>query len=156
MKVSTYFRWLPIAVVVITAPCTPILAGTAKSREPGFVVPVVPEVQIPQSVFVVPSQPSDGRNPFFPQSRVGFQAAPPSTKPHENVIDTSSIVLNGITSPPKRTAMINGRTFEVGEAGEVRLPNGAKALIKCEEIKTESAIILINGQRRELRLRAGV
>jgi hypothetical protein len=65
-------------------------------------------------------------------------------------------VLNGITSPPKRTAMINGRTFEPGEEGEVRLPAGGKMLIKVEEIKSESAVILVGGQRRELRLRAGV
>src|ERR1051326_4155852 len=127
MNVSIHSRWLPIALMMVAAPCGSILAGTGKSHDATFVVPVVPEVPIPQSVFVIPSQPSEGRNPFFPQSRMGFQATPPSTKPHENVIDTSSFVLNGITSPPKRTAMINGRTFEVGEAGEVKLPSGAKA-----------------------------
>ena len=44
-------------------------------------------------------------------------------------------MLNGITSPPKRTAMINGRTFETGESGEVKLPTGAKALIKPQAAK---------------------
>jgi hypothetical protein len=51
--------------------------------------------------------------------------------------------------------MINGRTFEAGEEGEVKLPGGARVLIKCEEIKADSAIIVIGGQRRELRFRTG-
>jgi hypothetical protein len=118
-------------------------------------VPQVPDVEIPQSTFAIPSQASEGRNPFYPQSNAGFQAPPVNKTPREiNIFDSSSFVLNGITSPPRRTAMINGRTFEPGESGEVKLPNGSKALIKCEQIGNESAVILINGQRREVRLRS--
>ena len=83
--------------------------------------------------------------------------AAPVPPPNPNApVDVSSFVLNGITSPPKRTAMINGRTFEAGEEGEVRLPSGGKAMIKCEEIRSDSAVILFNGVRRELRLRFGL
>jgi hypothetical protein len=114
----------------------------------------VPEVPIPQSLFTLPGQPGEGRNPFFPQSSVRV-IVPPRLNP-QNPVETYTFVLNGITSPPKRTAMINGRTFEPGEEGEVRLPSGAKMMIKCEEIKAESAIIVVSGQRRELRLRSGV
>jgi len=111
------------------------------------------QVEIPQSVFPVPGHPRDGRNPFFPQSTLGL----PQPKPKEVLLDTSSFVLNGITpSGPKRTAIINNRTFEIGEEGEVKLPSGAKAMIKCEDIKTDTAVILYAGQRRELRLRLGV
>jgi hypothetical protein len=126
----------------------------AKRAKNPLALPRVPDVAIPQSVFNIPNQPSEGRNPFFPQSTI--KVAPPTKLNPENPLDTTSIVLNGITSPPKRTAMINGRTFEPGEEGEVRLPAGGKMLIKVEEIKSESAIILVGGQRRELRLRAGV
>ena len=115
---------------------------------------VVPEAPIPQSVFIIPSQPSEGRNPFFPQSVV--RAVAPRPNPGSPIDTSSFFVLNGITSPPRRTAMINGRTFEPGEEGEVRLPSGAKMLIKCEEIKADSAIINFAGQRRELRLRSGL
>jgi len=157
MKPYIDVRWVVVPSVVLILGSLCSFAGTSKPPETSKIVPSVPEVSIPQSVFLIPSQPSEGRNPFYPQSRMGFQAAPPTTKPHEpSVIDTSSFVLNGITSPPKRTAMINGRTFEPGEAGEVRLPSGAKALIKCEEIRNESAVIVVNGQRREVRLRSGV
>jgi hypothetical protein len=109
----------------------------------------VPEVAIPQSVFVT----GEGRNPFFPQSTTRV-IVPKVNK--ENPIESFTFVLNGITSPPKRTAMINGRTFEPGEEGEVKLPTGGRMLIKVEEIKAESAIILVAGQRRELKLRSGV
>jgi len=65
----------------------------------------------------------------------------------------SPLTLNGLSGPPRRTAIVNGRTFEAGEQAEVRLPSGSKILIKCEEIKDSSAVFLIAGQRRELRLR---
>jgi len=113
----------------------------------------VPEIAFPQSTFVVPSQPADGRNPFFPQSVAPVTVVTRVTR--ENPVESISFVLNGITSPPKRTAMINGRTFEAGEDGEVRLNSGAKILIKCIEIKADSAIIEAGGQRREVRLRSG-
>ncbi len=111
--------------------------------------------EIPLSVFVVANSPKEGRNPFFPQSVVVPPPAAPE-KPKEPSLDTSAFVLNGITSPPKRTAMINGRTFEEGEEGEVRLPTGSKTMIRCAEIKSDSAVIIINGQRRELRMRMGI
>src|SRR5207244_2214608 len=100
------------------------------------------EPEIPQSVFTIPSNPNEGRNPFFPRSTV-VVTQPKSQTPIN--LDTSSLVLNGITSPPKRTAMINGRTFEIGEENEVKLPNGGKERIKCLEIKDDSAIIEIRG-----------
>ena len=132
-------------------------APAASAKTPGATrtntVPTFTQVEIPQSQFLIPSNPREGRNPFFPQS------IPTPPVPHQNPttpFDVNSILLNGITSPPKRTAMINGNTFEVGEEGEVKLPNGVKVLIKCEEIRADSAIIRVNGQRRELRLRFGL
>ena len=110
-------------------------------------VPVV----IPQSVFVVAQSPRDGRNPFFPNSTSGKEVAKP-----KSAVNVTSFVLNGITSPPRRTAMINGRTFEVGETGEIRLADGTKARIKCEEIRDTSALISVNGEPRELHLRANL
>jgi hypothetical protein len=117
-------------------------------------IKVVPEVPFPQSIFLVPTQPGEGRNPFFPQSTV--QVVPIAKPTKENPIESFTFTLNGITSPPKRTAMINGRTFEPSEEGEVRMPNGLKVLIKCEEIRADSAIITFGGQRRELHFRSGL
>jgi hypothetical protein len=116
-------------------------------------VPDSHQWDIPQSVFHIPAGPRDGRDPFFPNSALNAQPV----KQRESVqVDMSGFVLNGITSPPRRSAMINGRTFEPGESGEVRMPNGAKALIKCVEIKTDSAVIEAGGQRLELKMRFGL
>jgi hypothetical protein len=144
---------LVLSLTVLSA----VKAEAASSKAPGAsrtnVVPTLTLVEIPQSVFTMPTNPGEGRNPFFPHS---VFAAPKVTPKATTPSDFSSIVLNGITSPPKRTAMINGRTFEAGEEGEVKLAGGGKALIKCEEIRADSAIIVVNGQRRELRLRFGL
>ncbi len=102
----------------------------------------------PQSVFVTPISPKQGRNPFFPRST--FSAAA-HAKPEQ--IDTSGVVLNGLTSPPRVSAMINGRTFEPGETGEIRLRNGVKVTVRCLEIKSDVVVAIIGSQRCELRLR---
>jgi hypothetical protein len=114
----------------------------------------VPEVPIPQSVFILPGQPGEGRNPFYPQSSI--RVIIPPTINAATPAESYSFVLNGITSPPKRTAMINGRTFEPGEEGEIRMSSGARVMIKCEEIKSDSAIITFGRERRELKLRSGL
>ena len=159
MKPPANRNWKIAITLILSLSSAFSYGATPKSRDSANstnLVPSVPEVAIPQSSFVIPSQPNEGRNPFYPQSRTAFQAAMTTAKPRDNVVDTSSFVLNGITSPPKRTAMINGRTFEPGESGEVKIPNGAKILIKVEEIRSESAVILVNGQRHEVRLRSGL
>jgi hypothetical protein len=105
--------------------------------------------EAPRSIFIVPTSPKQGRNPFFPRSTLNTPASQSTPQP----VDTSAVVLNGLTSPPRLTAMINGRTFEPGESGEIRLPNGAKVLVRCLEIRTNAVVAIVGAQRRELRLR---
>ncbi len=136
-----------------------LLAGTApstgKSGKPGPALTNAPAAaaEIPVSVYEIPAGPKEGRNPFFPLSTVAVEVKPvkPGTR-----IDPSALVLNGITSPPRQTAMINGRTFEAGEEGEVKIGNGKKVRIKCTEIRQNSAIVLFEGQLHEVRFRSGV
>jgi hypothetical protein len=109
----------------------------------------VPEVAIPKSIFNL--QPED-RNPFFPRSTVAAELPKPNK---ETQPDHFALVLNGLTSAPKPTAMVNGKTLEPGEEADVRLRDGSKIHIRCLEIRTDSAVIELNGQRLELRLRLG-
>ncbi len=104
---------------------------------------------VPQSVFIVPTSPKQGRNPFFPRSTFNT----PATQSKPELLDTSAVVLNGLSSPPHATAMINGRTFEPGESGEIKLRNGARVLVRCLEIRTDVVVAMIGAQRCELRLR---
>ncbi len=124
-----------------TAAATP---AAGASIETAFVAP--------QSVFVIPASSREGRNPFFPKSKTDA----PVSKTKPDVPAIAEIVLNGITGPPKRMAMINGRTFEPGETGDVKLQSGAKVSIQCLEIKDDSVIIVVGTQQRELRMRNGV
>jgi hypothetical protein len=79
------------------------------------------------------------------------------TRTTQPVIDVSELMLNGIVpSGARPTAMINGRTFEVGESGDVKLPDGQKLPITVEEIKEDSVIVTVRGQRKELHLRRGL
>lgn len=110
-------------------------------------------LEMTQSVFVIPSTPQQGRNPFYPNSTLGMPAPKPTQAAPAEVF---AFVLNGITSPPRSTAIINGRTFEVGEEAEVRVSSGSRVLVKCEEITTDSATILVNKEKRVLKLRAGL
>jgi hypothetical protein len=116
------------------------------------------EPAIPESVFNVPQDPSQGRNPFFPDSTAGFAQAPkPVTNAAPKALEITGLTLNGITPlGPKRTAMINYRTFEPGEEGEIKLPKGGRLLIKCLEIRNDTVLISIGSERRELSLRKGL
>jgi hypothetical protein len=125
--------------------------ATAKTGDTNILAALAP-VEIPPSVFIISANPKECRNPFFPQSA---PATPLPTVKHSSA-DIAAFILNGITSPPKRTAMINGYTFEPGEEHEIKLPGGSKAMVKCEEIRDDSVIIVVGGVRRELRLRAGI
>jgi hypothetical protein len=111
--------------------------------------------EIPLSVFVVPTSPTEGKNPFYPRSTMGMEL--PKVPKIAPVMDTSALVLNGITSKPKPSVMINSRTFEPGEEGEVKLPAGGKMLVRVEEIHEDGVVVLVNGNlRRELHLRNGI
>jgi len=73
------------------------------------------DVKIPESLFEIPATTAEGHNPFFPNAH-----------PHERQ--------PFVTCPPNRAVMINGRSFEPDEEGNVKLPNGTKLQIKWEDI----------------------
>lgn len=128
--------------------------GRASSSVAGRAMPAADRPQaIPQSVFTVPHSSGDGCNPFFPRSKVVTEAPKPD---QVRQLDPAELVLNGISNAAKPTAMFNGKTFEVGEEGEVKLKNGSRIRIRCLEIKSDSAIIEVNGVRTELRLPLGL
>ena len=78
------------------------------------------------------------------------------TEANEVSFQSVRLVLNGITSGAKRTAMINGRTFEAGEEGEVKVSSGVNLRIRCVEVKDRSAVVEVGGERRALYMRGGL
>lgn len=142
----------------LAACLTTLEAGAAKKPKPAPPAPpaassvAAVEIHIPKSIYKAPVNAREGRNPFFPESSVGVAPETPVKTATENY----ALVLNGLTGPPRRTAMINGRTFEEGETGEVKIANGSRVTVKCLKIADDSAIILVSGQHKELRLRGGI
>jgi len=108
--------------------------------------PAAPEV-VSRSVFIIPTNPKDGHDPFFPNSVRPYETAS-ATQPH--IGDVSSLVLKGISGPPnRRLAIINNHTFGVGD--EVNLVTSRGSIhIRCVEIKDSSVVIESGGQRHEL------
>jgi len=114
--------------------------------------PAKTEVTEPEtSNFVVPRNQKEGRDPFFPNSTIavpGPVVSPTKATPVAPV----KMTLMGISGPrDKHLAIINGKTFGKGEEQDV-----GHVHIRCVEIKEESVIIDVNGERQELRLRPGL
>ena len=106
--------------------------------------------EIPKSVFVIPKNPQEGRDPFFPNSMHPYGI---SEKPQLTPA-VSNLVLKGLSGPPDgRLAMINGRTFKTGEEGEVSTPAG-RVTIRVVEIRSDSVVIEVGGVRHELHMRS--
>ena len=108
------------------------------------------EEAVPQSIFTVTTNSAYGRNPFFPNST----ALNPAPNKALETTHTLTPVLNGLTPQgDTKYAIINGRTFAEGEEGDIT-SGGVHAKIRCVEIKTNSVVIEINGEQKELRLRS--
>lgn len=104
------------------------------------------------STFVIPKQPSEGRDPFFPNStrvyHVNVVSAPEAPKIE------ADLTLKGISGTPEQPlAIINTTTFTTGEVNEVITKTG-RPKITCIEINMAAgtALIQIGAERRELRL----
>ncbi|MCO5052001.1 MAG: hypothetical protein M9920_06835 [Verrucomicrobiae bacterium] len=104
------------------------------------------------STFVIPKQPSEGRDPFFPNSTrvytVNVIQAPEAPKVE------ADLTLKGISGTPEQPlAIINTTTFTTGEVNEVITKTG-RPKITCVEINMSAGTVLIQigAERRELRL----
>jgi hypothetical protein len=128
------------------------LAAAASFAAPKTAAPVPAPASVevlppPQSVFV--DRPDFGRDPFFPKStRRG--AVKSTNSVVEPVANFGNLALKGISvNNERRLAIINNKTFEVGEEGEVRV-NGQPVRVKVTEIRDKSVVITVNGVSKEL------
>jgi hypothetical protein len=105
------------------------------------------EQHLVKSVFI--NNAGVGKDPFFPTStRRGASRGP--------VISEGPVVpllsLKGISGPKNhRLAIINNRTFEVGEEAELKF-GGQSLRIRCIEIRDDGVTINVNGQNQKLLL----
>jgi hypothetical protein len=130
---------LGVALGSLAAPPKAPATAVATNRPPDQ------EAAFPKSEF----DERGGKYPFYP-----MRSIIPVVKPTPGVaVGAGLLVLNGLSGTATRPlAMINGRTFGVGEEAEVPTPAG-KVKIRCEEIRADSVKveILSTGEHRELR-----
>jgi hypothetical protein len=111
--------------------------------------------ELPQSVFTIPTNTKEGKDPFFPNRPVVAVAPGPKTTNPGPAVVSIKLTLKGISgSRQKPLAIINGRTFEKGEEAEI-VTTGGRTRVRCVEIREDSVLIEVNGARQELRMRAG-
>jgi hypothetical protein len=91
-----------------------------------------------------------GRDPFFPNSsRQALQANAENGGDQPAVV----LVLKGISgSTSRRLAIINDRTFAVGDEDEV-LTAAGRIRIRCVEIRDDAAEVVIDGSPEKIDLR---
>jgi hypothetical protein len=102
------------------------------------------------SVFILPTSPAEGCDPFFPNSPRPYEGqSAPGTKTQE--VDSGLLVLQGISGlPSRRFVIINKHTFAAGDVSDVLTSRG-RLSVKCLEIKSDSVVVEVGGQRHELR-----
>jgi hypothetical protein len=145
-----------LTFIARTAQTVPATADKTKAAAN----PAAAELEIPKSVFIIPTNSAEGRDPFFPLStRLNPPPPPPPAVTPTNVapavVQLVQLDLKGISGAVNhRLAIINNQTFAVGEEGEVAVASGRVRVI-CKEIKDDSVLVLVNGQERTLHLRPG-
>ena len=110
---------------------------------------------VPQSVFTIPASAAEGRDPFYPNAHYLTGGTEVKRAPIQTEADL--LELKGVSgSADRRLAMISAgginRTLAVGEEAEYRTANG-HLRVRCVDIKGESVVVEVDGERRELRLR---
>ena len=106
-----------------------------------------PKLPPPHSVFVMPVNTSEGRDPFFPESNRVFEDNP-ATQHH--TIDENSFKIKGISYEHGRPMVIvNNHTFAVGDEGDV-LTTAGRVHLRLIEIRADYVTIEVNGSRRQL------
>jgi hypothetical protein len=116
----------------------------------------VTPTNISRSVFVIPKDSTEGRDPFFPnttRSLSGGKSVVEATATATAAAPITSLILNGLSGAPgHRLAMINGRTFAQGETSEVPVGSGFVKVL-CVEIKERTVLVEAGGTRQELSMR---
>lgn len=130
------FRMYAVTIVVLAA-----LAASAVPKTQSGKTSVI------HSRFTLPSNPRQGRDPFFPNSNRPYEIAATA---HPRVNDISSLVVKGFSGkPPHRLVIINNYTFAVGDEGDVVTPAG-RIHLRCIAIKKNSVVIEVGNQEHEL------
>lgn len=104
-----------------------------------------------KSVFVMPTGPKEGRNPFFPNSNQPYST--PGAKNVDNtMLRTLKVGAIMVAAGGQVLAIINNHTFAAGDDGTVINDDGQRINIRCLEIDPKAGTVTIesNGARATL------
>ena len=137
-------RWLLAAVLPLAA-IAPLPLFAAPPPEHAK-----PEIQ--QSVFVNPTNPSEGRDPFFPGSTRPYNSNPQSQIRGPSLAELSLRSILG--TPPHVFAIINNHTFARGDDGDITTKSGQRLHVTCVDINANAgtATVEANGMSEVLHL----
>jgi len=126
--------------VALAAAAAPVVLGQAPKAAPAKPAPVPAHAD-----FVMPLNPSQGRDPFYPESTRPYEENKPA-----NPADENAITVKGVSREHGHVlVIINNHTFALGDEGEV-LTSSGRVHLRLAEIRAESVVIEMNGRRREL------
>jgi hypothetical protein len=115
-------------------------------------------VVVPRSVFSQPTNASEGRDPFYPESsRTGGAQNASAANTSTNAVaaktpDVTDLKVHGISGAPGHLlAIINNHTFGAGDEGEV-LTDSGRVLLHCIEVGPNYVTIQISGRVHRLNL----
>jgi len=147
-------------ILVLAGTLTSVMASQTNTA-PAMAKPLTVQASVVKSnvvyrsVFVVPTNAKQGRDPFFPESQrfVGTSSTTNASSHPIASMSPAALLLQGISgSADRRLAIINGRTLAEGEEADVDV-SGTRIHFRCVEIKADAVVVEIGSERRELRMR---
>jgi hypothetical protein len=95
-----------------------------------------------ESVFIIPTSPKDGHDPFYPDSIRTLE----TKSANNNTFEIGSLKFLGLSGTPGNYfAIINNHTFTIGDGGDVVTPSG-RVHLRCVGISETAVMVEINGQ----------
>lgn len=142
------------ALLVATASTVTAAGGTSTNSAAKSLDKTPPAIIEPaKSMFNMPKNKSEGRDPFYPNSNYVYEQSSNKTGTKTAAPVAIDLVLKGIGgTPANRLATINTRTFSKGDDGEMNTSSG-RVQIHIIDILEDAVILTVNGEQRELRFR---
>jgi hypothetical protein len=134
MKPRAHDHQRLLAMLLCLAACGPVRLAAAPPPQPANLEY--------QSVFTIPTSPSEGRDPFFPGSiRIyGSNSNKPSQGPAFSELTVHSILV----TPQRVLAIINNHPFASGEDGDVIIAKtGQRLHIRCADINPKAGTVTV-------------
>lgn len=127
-----------------------VLAGVL----PGRAAPPTPPAPAapPKSVFIMPSKPEEGRDPFFPDSTRPYQEAQALHPVIVPVVPTLKVQTILVNRNGEAFAVINDQTFAAGDEGDVITSSGRRVHLHCLTVDPRKNIVTVEAGGEQLTL----